>query len=149
MSNTTCTPPAPAEPMPTRMNRLGAVTIVLVAVLLLALPGLARAAPGDLDPSFDGDGLRAFGGPSADVANAVQVQRDGKLVLAGYGGGNFAVTRLNSDGSFDTGFGDGGMSGTDFGGLDFAYAAALQDDGKIVVAGQTEVNKDIAAREVA
>jgi uncharacterized delta-60 repeat protein len=144
MSNAASTAPAPAEPMPTRMKRLGAATIVLVAVLLLALPGLARAAPGDLDPSFDGDGMRTFGGLSSDVANAVLVQPDGKLVLVGYGGGNFAVTRLNPDGSFDTGFGDGGMSGADFGGVDSAYAAALQADGKIVVAGHTELNKDIA-----
>jgi uncharacterized delta-60 repeat protein len=144
MSNTARTAHLPAEPIPTRMKRLGAATIVFVAVLLLALPGLTLASPGDLDPTFDGDGMRAFGGLSSDVANAVMVQRDGKLVLAGYGGGNFAVTRLNPEGSFDTGFGDGGMSGADFGGVDSAYAAALQADGKIVVAGHTEVNSDIA-----
>jgi Ca2+-binding RTX toxin-like protein len=116
MSNTARTAPAPAEPMPTRMKRLGAATIVFVAVLLLALPALTRAAPGDIDSSFDGDGMRAFGGLSADVANAVLVQRDGKLVLAGHVGGNFAIARLNPDGWFDTGFGDGGMSGAKGGG---------------------------------
>jgi uncharacterized delta-60 repeat protein len=128
----------------TAMKRLSAATIVLVAVLLMVLPGLARAAPGDLDPSFDGDGMSTFGGLSSDVANAVLVQPDGKLVLAGYGGGNFAVTRLNPAGSFDTSFGDGGVTGADFGGADFAYAAALQPDGKVVVAGHADVDKEIA-----
>jgi uncharacterized delta-60 repeat protein len=125
-------------------RRRGAATIVVVAVLLTALSGLAHAAPGDLDPTFDGDGIRTFGALGGGGAQAVLVQPDGKLVLAGYGGTDFAVARLNPDGSSDTSFDDDGMSGADFGGNDFGYAAALQPDGKIVVAGQTDVNNDIA-----
>ena len=117
--------------------------LVLVAVLLAALPAVAHAAPGDLDPTFDGDGMRTFGALMGDVAGAVLVQPDGKLVLAGYGGTDFAVARLNPDGASDTSF-DGGMSVADFGGFDSANAAALQPDGKIVVAGHTDVNLDIA-----
>ena len=117
--------------------------LVLVAVLLAALPAVAHAAPGDLDPTFDGDGMRTFGALMGDVAGAVLVQPDGKLVLAGYGGTDFAVARLNPDGTSDTSF-DGGMSVADFGGFDSANAAALQPDGKIVVAGHTDVNLDIA-----
>jgi uncharacterized delta-60 repeat protein len=133
------------ETMPTRLTRRrGAATLVLVVVLLLALSGFARAAPGDLDPSFGGDGMRTFGALSGDDAQAVLVQPDGKLVLAGYGGGNLAVARLNRDGSSDVSFGDGGMSGTDFGGNDSGHAAALQPDGKIVVAGYKEVDAEIA-----
>ena len=103
----------------------------------------ALAAPGDLDPSFDGDGMRTFGAAGADAAKAVLVQPDGKLVLAGFGDTNFAVARLNPDGISDLSF-DGGLASADFGGFDFGHAAALQGDGKIVVAGNTEVNYDIA-----
>ena len=119
------------------------MTIVVVAALLAAPCGLAHAAPGDLDPSFDGDGMRTLGALAGDVARAVLVQPDGKLVIAGYGNANFAVARLNPDGSSDTSF-DGGMSGADFGGIDFAEAAVLQPDGKIVLAGHTDMNLDIA-----
>ena len=125
------------------MTRTVPATMVVVAVLLAALSGLAHAAPGDLDPSFDGDGMRTFGALAGDGAEDVLVQPDGKIVLAGYGGTDFAVARLNPDGISDTSF-DGGMSGADFGGFDFGYAAALQPDGKIVVAGHTDVNTDIA-----
>ena len=125
------------------MVRAMRTMIVVVAVLLAAPCGLAHAAPGDLDPSFDGDGMRTFGALAGDVAQAVLVQPDGKLVLAGSGDTDFAVARLNPDGSSDTSF-DGGMSGADFGGIDFAEAAALQPDGKIVLAGHTDANFDIA-----
>ena len=125
-------------------RRRGATTIVAAVVLLAALSGLAQAAPGDLDPSFDGDGIRSFGALGGDAAHAVLVQPDGKLVLAGDGGGDFAVARLNPDGSSDTSFDADGTSGADFGGFDFGRAAALQPDGKIVVAGVTDVNQDIA-----
>ena len=110
-------------------------TILAVAALL--------AAPGALDPSFDGDGMRTFGASSGDAAEAVLVQPDGKIVLAGFGDTNFAVARLNPDGVSDLSF-DGGFAGADFGGFDFGHAAALQPDGKIVVAGNTDVNFDIA-----
>src|SRR6266545_4324173 len=42
---------------------------------------------------------------------------------------------LLAAGALDASFGIGGLVSTDFGGSDGAVAAALQDDGKIVVAG--------------
>ena len=116
---------------------------LLVLALVLLAPAAGYALPGDLDPSFDGDGKKTFGYTGSDSAEAVLVQPDGKLVLGGHGGGNVAVTRLNPDGSFDTSFGDSGTSGADFGGDEFGYAAALQPDGKILVAGRTSVDQDI------
>jgi uncharacterized delta-60 repeat protein len=107
------------------------------AILLTALSGLAQAAPGDLDPTFDGDGMRTFGTAGGDTARAVLVQPDGKLVLAGFGNSDFVVARLDPNGISDLSF-DGGMAGADFGDVDFGNAAALQPDGKIVVAGYTQ-----------
>ena len=120
--------------------------IATVAVVLAASAGTAHAAPGDLDRSFDGDGRKTFGYGGYDHANGVAVQPDGRIVLAGSGGPNFdfAVTRLNPDGSFDTTFDGDGTAGADFGGDDYGEAAALQPDGKIVVAGYTSVDHDIA-----
>jgi uncharacterized delta-60 repeat protein len=123
-----------------RRHALRHAAIAAVGVATLALSaGVAAGSPaGDLDPTFEGDGKRivSFGG--ADDAQQVLVQPDGKIVVAGYGGpeGDFAVARLNPDGSYDNGFDGDGRAVADFGGDDKAYAAALQPDGRIVVAGQ-------------
>ena len=101
---------------------------------------VARLNPdGSLDDEFDGDGKKRFGYAGYDGAQAVAVQPDGKIVIAGFGGPDtvLAVTRLNPDGSFDTGFDGDGTSGADFGGSDSATAVALQPDGKILVSGTT------------
>lgn len=98
---------------------------------------------GSLDISFDGDGktFQSFGSSDA-FATSVEVQADGKIVVAGYAGsgGNsdFALARFNPDGSLDTSFGSAGKVTTDLGGSsDEAHAMLIQDDGKIVVAGSS------------
>jgi len=117
-------------------------TVVSVVVALAASAGVAHAAQGDLDPSFDGDGKTTIDYGGDDYATAVAVQPDGKIVLAGTGTANvdFVITRLNPDGSFDTSFDGDGTVGIDFGGADYAHAVALAPDGRIVVAGGTSVN---------
>ncbi|HZH35401.1 MAG TPA: LamG-like jellyroll fold domain-containing protein, partial [Pyrinomonadaceae bacterium] len=81
-----------------------------------------------------------------DSAYSTVIQPDGKIVVAGSGGGgtgttDFVVARYNQDGSFDTTFGTGGKVQTPIGnGGDFANAVALQSDGKIVAAGYTFLN---------
>ena len=95
---------------------------------------------GSPDSSFDGDGRKTIDYASErDGASEVLVQPDQKIVVAGSGtlGSDFVVTRLNPDGSPDTGFDGDGTIGVDFGADDFGNAAALQANGKIVVAGDT------------
>ena len=102
------------------------------------------AVDGDLDPTFGTDGkvLTDFD-HSTDIANAVAVQADGKLVLVGttyqdndFSGEDFAVARYNPDGTLDKTFGAGGKVQTDFPGLAAVASSVLvQPDGKIVVAG--------------
>jgi uncharacterized delta-60 repeat protein len=108
--------------------------------LLTAVAGVAAAAPGDLDASFGVLGRTTFDWGGNDIAHAVAVQPDGKIVVVGVGGPNFdfTVTRLNPDGSFDSTFDGDGTAGVDFGDIDVANAVALQPDGKIVIAGSTE-----------
>src|SRR5207247_3910445 len=80
---------------------------------------------------------------STDIANAVAVQSDGKLVVVGqtyknndYSTEDFAVARYNTDGTLDTTFGRGGKVRTDFPGLAAVPSSVvIQPDGKIVVAG--------------
>jgi uncharacterized delta-60 repeat protein/uncharacterized repeat protein (TIGR01451 family) len=103
---------------------------------------LARYNPdGSLDTGFDGDGLLiADLSPGDDVARAVVVQQDGRIVVAGSaagsGGEDFVLARYNADGSPDPSFGSGGVLTTDFfGGDDRAYDVALEPGGKIVAAG--------------
>ena len=112
---------------------------------------LARYNPdGSLDTSFGTGGkvvtdLTTFD----DSLSALVIQPDGKIIAVGFvntsfsfsGPFNFALVRYNPDGSLDATFGNEGKVITDFNGLaDRAYSAALQQDGKIVVAGSVEVH---------
>lgn len=107
---------------------------------------LRHLRDGGLDPSF-GTGGRvstAFNnGGASDEAQAVVVQPDGKILVAGASdqggtGYDFAVARYNPDGSLDASFGTGGRVTTAIGnGADKAYALLLQPDGKIVLGGDS------------
>ncbi len=98
-------------------------------------------ADGNLDSSFGSAGKLTLVGQT--VGAGLALQPDGKLVLVGStlptgptaATIDFALTRLNSDGSPDTTF-QGGTVTTDFGGQrTSANAVAVQADGKIVVVG--------------
>jgi uncharacterized delta-60 repeat protein len=103
---------------------------------------------GNLDPSFSGDGRASvdFGPDSNDYARTV-LASGVKLVLAGTRyrdvlafddmGGDFALARLNGDGTLDSAFSGDGRVTTDLGGHDLLTAAAIQSDGKIVAVGAT------------
>lgn len=83
-------------------------------------------------------------------ANAIAIQRDGKIVVAGNTPTaldvvrviqfkQFALARYNPDGSLDTTFGFGGKVVTSMGSNDIARAVAIQADGKIVAGGSSEI----------
>lgn len=104
-------------------------------------------ADGSLDTTFGSGGSTSVDFGATETVNAMIRQPDGKLVLVGStsatGGGDFAIARLNADGSPDTTFATGGKETVDFGGLDAAAAVALAPDGKIVVAGQGGPGRDM------
>ena len=96
--------------------------------------------------SFDLGGLDANGNLSIDqdVATCVAVQSDGKIVVGGYaqrglGNFDFAIVRLNTDGSLDTTFSSDGKAvvAFDYGGAgdDRCTGIDIQADGKIVLVG--------------
>ncbi len=104
-------------------------------------------ANGSLDTSFNFDGkVTVDFSNHNEGCNAVAVQPDGKIVAVGAsepsGSFNFdfAIARLNADGTLDASFGAGTGKTTvvlDLGDTnsDSGNAVALQPDGKIVVAG--------------
>jgi uncharacterized delta-60 repeat protein len=96
-------------------------------------------ADGSIDPSFTQDAFTRF--EYDFVASSLDVQRDGKIVLAGRyramagKAGHFAVARLNAKGTRDRSFGTGGVS-------DFfpttngdAHAVRAMPDGSILASG--------------
>lgn len=110
-----------------------------------------NSTTGSLDPTFDTDGKVTTMVGQGGGAYSTVIQPDGYIVAAGYannGANNdFAVARYNPDGSLDPTFGTGGVAITDVaGGDDQANAAAIQSDGKIVLAGNanTGLNSDFA-----
>ena len=106
------------------------------------------SANGTVDPSFGSGGTSVVDFGGNDIPNQMVAQPDGKLVLAGATGTDghhdFAVARLNADGTPDTGFGSDGKVTIDFGGDDIAYGLAVQADGKIVVAGQGDPDAEMS-----
>ncbi|MFI6006039.1 calcium-binding protein [Streptomyces sp. NPDC051366] len=119
----------------------GALAAALGLALVLALPGAALAAPGDPDPTFGPDGRVVTSFPGFAEGHDIARQADGKLVVVGLSEGGFALARYNTNGSLDSAFAGDGTVTSDFGGGSHsANAVAIQpSDGKIVVAGTTEV----------
>lgn len=128
---------------------------------------------GALDSSFSGDGLA-----SVDIGNfnndregarEVRIQSDGKIVVGGdtinaSAAVDQAVVRLNDNGSLDTTFGGGdgivtlnpgvdelgppaNPGGGDQDQDDFG-SMGLQSDGKIIVAGTTEIQESTVDRQI-
>lgn len=98
----------------------------------------------NLDGSLDGGwGLGGIVttpiGPGSEAGQSVIQQPDGKILVAGYASNgtnnDFALVRYHVNGNLDTGFGTGGITITPVGGIDQGQSVALQQDGKIIVAG--------------
>jgi uncharacterized delta-60 repeat protein len=124
--------------MPTTpVLRRGVFALLAVWLALASFAQPAWAAPGDLDPSFGGDGkVTTNFSPGLDEGTDVAIQADGKIVVAGGAAGRFAVARYEMDGSLDDSFSGNGKARTNFaGGADRALSVAIQPNGKIVVAG--------------
>jgi uncharacterized delta-60 repeat protein len=132
--------------MPARVRPRRSVMLVVALTVLIATANPGATAPGDLDPTFDGDGKVTTNFLPVDEARGVAIQADGKIVAAGvaicppcatpFTPHRFAVARYNRDGSLDPTFDGDGKVTTDFDAReDEAFAVAIQGDGKIIAAG--------------
>jgi len=107
---------------------------------------------GSLDSAFGSGGKVVTDFSGFDTATCAAVRPPGVaisdpaiIIVAGFSLNgsvyDFALARYDPvNGSLFSGFGTGGKVVTDFGGLDIAHDVAFQNDGKIVVAGYTNVN---------
>lgn len=111
---------------------------------------------GSLDLTYAslGHATANVGGNTVDIGYAMAVQPDGKILVAGTAGFGglpgpvddnidvnafLVVVRLNTNGTLDNTFGNGGSVVTQVGAYsDFATAIALQPDGKILVSGSSQ-----------
>jgi len=105
-------------------------------------------ADGTLDTTFNSTGKVITPiGSSDDQANAIVLQPDGKLVVAGSSNNgidfDFALVRYNVNGTLDTTFNVTGMVTTPIGaGNDGAFSLVLQNDGKPVAAGASHTGSN-------
>ena len=119
--------------------------LLFLQIFALHLQSFARA--GDLDPTFDVDGIvtRSFTAnfnltPPTDIV----VQSDGKIIFAstaravinGTATDVFTVIRYNPNGSIDTSFGTNGVVNTNVGNFEGLVNILLQPDGKIILSGE-------------
>jgi uncharacterized delta-60 repeat protein len=110
--------------------------------------GLVRLGPrGRLDPTFGVGGkvVTTFG-PGYDEADAVAVQANGKLVVAGRirpgTKDDIGVMRFKPGGGHDRTFGAGGRVLTDVaGGSDAARDLVIASNGKLVVVGEAAIDR--------
>ena len=96
---------------------------------------------GDLDDSFGTNGIASTPLGTSSRGNSVVIQNDGKILLAGESKDssnsfNFALARYNSDGTFDTGFGSGGLIVTPIGiSYSVGQSLGIENNGKIILGG--------------
>ena len=104
---------------------------------------------GTLDTSFGEQGTLRFpvGSVKSFVMDMAQ-QPDGKILLGGRTwdnvSGDFAVVRINEDGSFDNTFGTNGIFRIETAETEASEAMALLDDGTILMVGYKDDNYTVA-----
>ncbi len=128
--------------------------IIMVLMSLLLLSTVSAYAEGNLDPAFGVKGAAVTDfGIADDEAMALTVQPDGKILLAGFSDTSvlkdIAVARYLQDGKLDTTFHGTGFTTFNVGsGNAMARAMAVQDDGKIVIAGTADNGANEASSEI-
>jgi uncharacterized delta-60 repeat protein len=96
---------------------------------------------GTLDSSFGDKGRALIEFQTIDVVDCA-IQQDGKLLVAGSIATNnpdnnidIAITRFNSDGTIDKGFGEDGKVISSIGNADYLTAISVTKTGKIIASG--------------
>jgi uncharacterized delta-60 repeat protein len=121
---------------------------IVAAIQSSSVRVMRLTTAGEPDPQFAGGGVAVLQPQqyASSSAAAVLVLPDDSVVVAGVAGTaadgsgttDFVVARLTTAGQLDPSFGAGGWGFAHFGaGPSVVASAALQDDGSIVIAGQT------------
>jgi len=111
---------------------------------------------GSLDDGFGSLGVARTGvGTGEDIANAMVLQPDGRIVLAGSavaadGRRDFALVRYLADGSLDASFGTGGIVTTPVGpGDDIARSLVRMPWGRLVAGGSARISTSAGGTDLA
>ncbi len=106
---------------------------------------------GTLDNNFGNAGVVNIGDVTG-TPYGLELQPDGKLIVGGvnYSGvpTSFTLARYNNDGSLDTSFGQSGIATLDKNGGSLAIKITRQQNGKIIIGGQTSAGATLARLNV-
>jgi uncharacterized delta-60 repeat protein len=109
-----------------------------------ALTRLRSDGTPDLTFGSQGKVITSIG--EEDVVNDIVIDTSNRIVAAGHCSDQFAMARYNVDGRLDLTFdGDGKVTTDFFGFFDEGTSAAIQPDGKIVVAGRASTTFDLSS----
>jgi len=99
---------------------------------------------GNLDQAFGNNGTTITHIENRSIANAMDIQDDGKIILGGASNWHVNLARYTTDGSLDTTFGSGGIVVTDVEGYysERCESIVIQEDGKILAAGYAQHNSN-------
>jgi uncharacterized delta-60 repeat protein len=106
---------------------------------------LRLTTAGALDTSFNTTGILTYDMTFNDIDNlaAVTIDSSNRIVVAGIVyvsqfANNFAVARINANGTFDTTFNTDGKATINFNGTDFATGIVIDSSNRIVVTGNSD-----------
>ena len=107
---------------------------------------------GTFDTNFDGDGIKTINSISGITFGSfrnIVIQSNGKILIStttetGTTDSDFAMIRINTDGTLDLSFDTDGLKTIDFGGNDSQTGMTLQANEKIIVTGYSGTNLNIA-----
>jgi uncharacterized delta-60 repeat protein len=105
-------------------------------------------ASGELYSGFgeNGKAIIDFSGNNFDIGRSLVLDQQGNVYVAGYtnvnGRNDFGIIKLDASGELNTTFGVDGKAIIDFSGnsIDIAYSLALDEQGNVYVAGETNLN---------
>ena len=112
------------------------LSLIVVCAAIVSASTMVLAQAGHLDRTFGTNGIFTLSLANSQ-ANAVALQSDGKIVVAGQLGNKSGLIRLSTNGSLDNTFGSGGVVVVNHFGGDInqvIVGMAIQSDGKIVAA---------------
>jgi uncharacterized delta-60 repeat protein len=105
---------------------------------------------GTLDQTFGDHGIARNSIGGFDVANAMVLQPDGRIVLAGQSDSDFALARYTASGALDASFGTGGVVKTPVGpGQDVAYGLVRVPWGRYVAVGTARISTSAQGNDIA
>lgn len=115
-------------------------TALLSLICFLILNSSFAQLAGALDPSFADEGRYIADFGFQDNLEAVAIQDDGKIIVAGTSltqqfSGKLLVTRLNPDGTLDETFAEGGVLIVEAYNESYAYDIVVLEDNSILITG--------------